>query len=129
MPMRRDELYLADIVEACMDVTAFLDGVSVDEWISNREKHYAVLARLTVIGEAARQLPAAVRDRHPHIPWRLLGDFRNLAVHDYFAVEWPFVWAVARNDVPTLLAQMRALLAADYPLVLIALDEHWARRD
>jgi len=28
-----------------------------------------------------------------------------------------------------LLAQMRALLAADYPLVLVALDEHRARRD
>jgi uncharacterized protein with HEPN domain len=64
-----------------------------------------------------------VRKRYPEVPWRDLIAFRNLAVHDYFAVEWALVWAIARADVPRLGEQFRAILAADYPLVLAVLDE------
>jgi uncharacterized protein with HEPN domain len=56
------------------------------------------------------------------VPWQDLRAFRNLAVHDYFAVEWPLVWAIARREVPELRRQVRAILAADYPLVLKSLD-------
>ena len=76
------------------------------------------------IGEAARQLDAAVRERYPEVPWRDLIAFRNLAVHDYFAVEWALVWAIAGEDVPRLAEQFQAILAADYPLVLAMLDAH-----
>ncbi len=75
-----------------------------------------------MIGEAARQVDPAVRERHPQVPWRDLGAFRNLAIHDYFAVEWPLVWAIATRDVPELGQQVRAILATDYPLVLASLD-------
>lgn len=119
---RREELYLADIVEACADVVQFLDGLLLDDWIASRVLQFAVLQRLTVIGEAARRVDAAVRERYPQVPWRDLGAFRNLAVHDYFAVEWPLVWAIATRDVPELGRQVRAILAADYPLVLESLD-------
>lgn len=119
---RREELYLADIVDACRDVVQFLSGVTLDDWAGSRVLQFAVLQRLTVIGEAARQIEATVRERYPSVPWRDLGAFRNLAVHDYFAVEWPLVWAIATRNVPDLGLQVRAILAADYPLVLATLD-------
>jgi uncharacterized protein with HEPN domain len=119
---RREELYLADIADACRDVVQFLSGVTLDDWAGSRILQFAVLQRLTVIGEAARQIEIAVRERYPQVPWRDLGAFRNLAVHDYFAVEWPLVWAIATRDVPALGRQVRALLEADYPLVLASLD-------
>ena len=56
------------------------------------------------------------------MPWQDLIAFRNLAVHDYFAVEWALVWTIARKDVPRLGEQLQAILAADYPLVLAVLD-------
>ena len=84
---RREELYLADILTACRHVAAFLDGRSLDDWIEIELLRFGVLQRLTVIGEAARQLDPAVRKRYPGVPWPDLIAFRNLAVHDYFAVE------------------------------------------
>ena len=119
---RREELYLADIVDACRDVVRFVDGISLDDWIADELVHYAVLQRLTVVGEASRRLDADVRERYPEVPWRDMGDFRNLAVHDYFAVEWPLVWAIARQDVPRLLDQVIGILGRDYPLVLASLN-------
>jgi len=120
---RREELYLADIVEACRHVVRFVRGLSLDDWIDDALVQSAVLQKLTVIGEAARRLTEDVRDRYPEVPWRDLVAFRNLAVHDYFAVEWPLVWAIASRDVPVLHGLLRNILAADYPLVLAVLDE------
>jgi uncharacterized protein with HEPN domain len=121
---RREELYLGDILTACRPVAAFTAGKSLDDWIEDELLQFGVLQRLTVIGEAARQLDPAVRNRYPDVPWRDLIAFRNLAVHDYFAVEWALVWAIARDDVPRLGEQFRLILAADYPLVLALLDAH-----
>lgn len=64
-----------------------------------------------------------MRGCHAEVPWRLIGDFRNLAIHNYFSVEWPLVWAMARGDVPRLLGQVTAILAECYPTVLSMLDE------
>lgn len=94
----------------------------MDDWVADDLVHFAVLQRLTVAGEAARRLDPAVRDRYPQVSWRQMSDFRNLAVHDYFTVEWPLVGAIACRDVPRLLSQMTEILATDYPAVLAALD-------
>ena len=67
--------------------------------------------------------PPTCRGRHVEVTWRLIGDFRNLAVHNYFSVEWPLVWAMARSDVLRLLGQVTAILAEHYPGVLSVLDE------
>jgi uncharacterized protein with HEPN domain len=119
---RREELYLADIDDACRDGLEFLDGLTLDDWAGSRVLQFAVLQRLTVIGEAARQIGPAVRERYPQVPWQDLGAFRNLAIHAYFAVEWPLVWSIASRDMQELRRQVRTILAADYPLVLASLD-------
>jgi uncharacterized protein with HEPN domain len=51
--MRREALYLADIVEAADAIAAYLEGVDQDAFIKNAEKRDAVLLKLIIIGEAA----------------------------------------------------------------------------
>lgn len=97
--------------------------MSLDEWLGNDLVRYAVLQRLTVIGEAARRLSPETQRLAANVPWRLMGDFRNLAVHNYFSVEWPLVWSMAHGDVPRLLEQVRAMLAQHYPAVLAVVDD------
>jgi Protein of unknown function DUF86 len=38
-----------------------------------------------------------LRERHPEVPWRRIADFRNVAVHQYFAIEWSLVWRLLPN--------------------------------
>ena len=108
---RLEDLYLAHIRTACRHVAAFLDGRSLDDWIDDELLHFRVLQRLTVIGEPARRLDPAVRDRYPEVPWQDLTAFRNLAVHDYFAVEWALVGRSRGRTFPGW-ASARATLAA-----------------
>lgn len=52
--MRRDRLYLSDMLEACEDVDEFISEVSYDDFIKDKLRTSAVLQKLMVIGEAAR---------------------------------------------------------------------------
>ena len=113
--MRREELYLADIVEAADEIQRFLSGVERDSFLQDGLLQSAVLQKLTIIGEAASRLPAALRKRHPDIKWSDIAAFRNIAVHAYFSVEWPIVWVAATRDAPELRRKIADILATEYP--------------
>ena len=55
--MRREKLYLTDIVEAADAIQLFLRDVSQDAFLQNDLVRSAVLQKLTIIGEAAARLP------------------------------------------------------------------------
>jgi uncharacterized protein with HEPN domain len=42
-------------------------------------------------------------------------EFRNIAVHEYFAVNWRIVWVAATQDAPNLRRQVGKILAEEYP--------------
>ena len=112
--MRRDELYLSDIVEAADSIAAFLSGRDRDSFIQDDLLRSAVLHKLTVIGEAAARVSSDFRERHPEIEWPDIVGFRNIAVHAYFAVDWPIVWVAATHDAPQLRRQVQEILAKEF---------------
>jgi uncharacterized protein with HEPN domain len=113
--MRLERLYLIDIVEAADSIQSFLKGVAEAEFLESDLLRSGVLQKLTVIGEAVSHLPQSFCNRYPEIPWRDIGDFRNIAVHAYFAIEWPIVWVAATEEAPALRAQIAEILRREFP--------------
>lgn len=111
--MRREYLYLKDILDSCDTIQTFLTGMDAAAFFASELHRAAVLQKLTVIGEAAARLPKAFREEHPGIEWRDIIAFRNIAVHAYFAVQWDIVWATATDDVPLLRQQIFETLQAE----------------
>ena len=70
----------------------------------------AILRRLEIVGEAAKRLPAAFRDAHPHVPWRRIAGFRDVVIHHYDKVDLHAVWRLVEHDVPLLRKQVEDLL-------------------
>jgi uncharacterized protein with HEPN domain len=99
--MRREELYLADLIDNARAVRAYLDGVTRERWDAEDILRDAVLYRM-LLGEIASALPGELRDNHPEVAWRQIRAFRNLAVHKYFGVDWAVVWKIAQEE-PALL--------------------------
>jgi uncharacterized protein with HEPN domain len=79
--MRRDELYLADLIDDARAVRGYLDDVTRERWDADSMLRGAVLYRMLLLGEIASALPDDLRDRHPEVAWRQIRAFRNLAVH------------------------------------------------
>ncbi len=111
--MRRENLYLKDILEACNLIETFLEGLNAATFVDSELHKAAVLQKLAVIGEAAARLPHAFREKHPEVEWSDIVAFRNIAVHEYFAVQWEIVWATAKDDVPELRRQILQILRAE----------------
>jgi uncharacterized protein with HEPN domain len=59
--MRKDNAYLADMLDAAKVVRRFIAEVSLDDFKANEEKYEAVNRKFEIIGEAAqRDLPPLI---------------------------------------------------------------------
>ena len=112
--MRHEKLYLTDIVEAAHAIEKFIMGEDFNEFEQNEMMNSAVLQKLAVIGEAASKLPKEFTKRFPEIPWVDIIGFRNIAVHEYFAVRWDIVWVAASEEAPTLRVQIEQILRDEF---------------
>jgi uncharacterized protein with HEPN domain len=79
----------------------------------DRTAQQAVAYNLSVLGEAARALSSEVRDRHPEIPWRDVITQRTVVVHEYHRLDVASLWTTAREDIPQLDDQSKAVEVAE----------------
>lgn len=76
--------------------------VEEPEFMKDARTQDAVLRRLEIVGEAVKRLPDSFRNQHPHVPWKRIAAFRDVAIHHYDRVDLDRVWALVEDDVPTL---------------------------
>ena len=112
--MRREELYLRDIVEAVDFVAQFISGLDRAAFQQSELVRSAIVHKLSIVGEAAAHVPEEVRSRHPGVPWPKIVAFRNIMVHAYFGIDWDEVWRAAMRECPALKAQIESVLQAEF---------------
>ena len=113
--MRRDEQRLQDILEAIDSLARIVEYRVFNELAADEPLRFAVVQRLTVIGEAASWLSSEIKERHGAISWADVVNFRNILVHECFDLEWPIVWAAATEDAPALRRQIEEILRSEFP--------------
>jgi uncharacterized protein with HEPN domain len=108
--MRKNEVYLAHILQAISDIEKFTQEVSENEFYGNREKQYAVLRALEIIGEATKNLSKEIKSKCPETDWRNIAGMRDKLINVYFGINLPLVWEVVKEDLPQLKKQAQKLL-------------------
>ena len=108
--MRDDRVYLMHIRDSLREVRQFIEGESYESFLENRMMQNAVMRSFEVVGEAARRVSPEFREAHLEVPWRLMGDFRNKLIHDYFGLDVDVIRKTATEDAPRLLARIDGLL-------------------
>lgn len=68
---------------------------------------------LEIMGEAARAIPADLRDRHPGVPWAKFTGMRNVLIHAYHRVDPGEVWRTLADDLPKLVPLIEQALLAE----------------
>jgi uncharacterized protein with HEPN domain len=105
--------FLQDIEESCARIIGYTQALSRDQVFNDRMRFDGVLHNLHVIGEAVKRLPAELRSRHPDVPWREVAGMRDIVAHAYFALDLDVLWRGIQEDIPTLLARVRDVIAAE----------------
>jgi uncharacterized protein with HEPN domain len=104
--MRKDKAYLKDILDAISDIEAFIANINEAEFYKNKEKKYAAVRALEIIGEAAKNLSKELRAKHKEIPWKDIAGMRDKLIHWYFGVKWELVWETVKNKIPELKSRL-----------------------
>ena len=85
--MRREyKLYLEDILTSISKIKNYAGDSSYEALLADEMRLDAIVRNFEIIGEAASNIPAEIRDKYPSVEWRKISDFRNvLGVNPFFS--------------------------------------------
>ena len=106
----RDIERLQHIAEAIDNTFEFVNGVTFDEYCSNKMMRFAVVKNLENIGEASYMLSKEFKKLHPEIDWKEIIAMRHLMVHGYYHIQDEEVWIAIENDLPPLKEQIKRIM-------------------
>lgn len=95
-------LFLKDILEAMERIERFMGETNFNAFTQDEFLNSAVVRQLEIIGEATKNLPAAVRKRYPDVPWNSMARMRDRLPHGYWTVDYEIVWKVIKEELPAL---------------------------
>lgn len=105
-----DKTRVLHILEAISEIEKYLIGVSYEGFLANSEKRFATIKQIEIIGEACNALTTEFKNARPEINWKPIKGFRNISIHEYFAVNFHIVWEISKNDLPVLKEQFNNAL-------------------
>lgn len=110
--MRRELLLLREMVDAASEIGDLVGARSAEQVEADGIRRSALLWHFTVLGEAASQVPAEVKDSYPEIAWSAAARLRNRIVHGYWDIDVETPVTAASDDIPQMLTQLEAVIAS-----------------
>ena len=104
------DLYVQDMIEFAEKVMSYTDGLDRDAFVADGLTYDATLRNIQLIGEAATNIPAEVRESYPMIPRRAVVGVRNRLAHSYLHISDVIVWSIIQDAIPNMLPQLRKML-------------------
>jgi uncharacterized protein with HEPN domain len=99
--MKRDyRLYVDDVLEAISRIEKYTEGMTMEDFLRDRKSIDAVTWNFQIIGEAVKHIPPELRDKYPHVPWKLMAGMRDKLAHEYFGIRYDVVWDTIKKRLP-----------------------------
>ena len=110
MPRKSPEKYLLDMVLAGQRIQRFLTGCDKQRFVADEKTISAVERQFEILGEAARQVYEATRQKFPEVDFQKIVGMRNIIAHDYENVRVDTMWSRAQKHVPELIQALEPYL-------------------
>ena len=95
-------LFVQDMLASIEKIESYLVGVDPDGFDGDSLLQDAVFRRLEILGEAAKHIPLAVRERRPDIPWQKVAGLRDVLIHRYYGIIVEQAWRILTVDLPAV---------------------------
>ena len=107
----KDKSRLQHIVEAIDIILQRVEGLSYEDFSSDRILFGGIVYYTLIIGEAAYKLSKPFIAANSQVNWQEIADMRHHLVHGYYQVNCTIVWEVVKNDLEPLREQVFKILA------------------
>jgi len=102
--------YLRHILDETKYLMGRVERLSQKEFLQDETVKRAFVRSIEIIGEATKKVPAALKDKYPHLEWRAMAGMRDKLIHDYFGIDYDIVWDVVTNKIPELHQNIKEIL-------------------
>ena len=99
---RKIDLFIKDILDEMTNAENFLSDLGFDEFLKDTKTSYAVVRCIEIIGEATKNIPTNLKQKHKEIPWKKMAGMRDKIIHFYFGVKYQVVWSTIKEEIPQL---------------------------
>ena len=107
--------YLDHMLEAAMLACSYVEGLSKEDFLTDKKTQQAVVLNLILIGEEAAKMlkdQEGFAAEHPDLPLRNMKGMRNRIAHGYFEINLDTVWETVQTALPALIVQLQPIRAA-----------------
>jgi len=101
--MKKDpRVHITFILECIELIEKYTKDKTIESFNTNTQLQDAIVRRIELIGEAVKNVPQEIKDKHQEIPWARIMGMRNILIHDYLGIDLPTTWQVASKEIPIL---------------------------
>lgn len=102
--MDRDQAYLLDILGAAKLAISYVEGITLEKFLTDTQIQDSVIRRLEIIGEAAKRISDETKESYSSVPWIEMISMRNFMIHEYDDVDVSIVWETVNRDLPVVIS-------------------------
>ncbi len=106
----KDAIFLRHIIEEIKKIENSTKSLNEEGFKKDLDVQDAILRRIEVIGEAAKNVSAALKEKHAEIEWKKISGMRDIIIHAYFNVDIGLTWKIVKKDIPTLKVNIQLIL-------------------
>ena len=100
MSKREESFLIEDIAIAIESIIEYTKAFTYTDYLEDQKTRHAVERNFEIIGEASTRLSTNFKTLHPHIEWRIIKDFRNFIIHDYFGINADYKYSTVKFSPP-----------------------------
>ena len=117
IPMRRDLLFLKDIIKAMNKIFSYTEKMTKEDFKKDDKTIDAVLRNIEIIGEAANKLSEKIYEENKNVPWGRMIGLRNIVIHEYFGVDLNIIWQIVTVNLPETKPKIEEILKKCHNLI------------
>lgn len=108
--MKKSIVFIKHMRDSIEEIESFIEGVSEEDFLNNKEKQNAVIRSIEVLGEAAKNVSEDIRKKYPKIEWKKISGMRDKLIHHYFGINEEIIWDAVHYDLPKLKKEIKLIL-------------------